>query len=90
MRSRATRRDALKQILAAGVGITAAPIVLRGQRTPISIAGQPVEIAGLFRNLVPVIAGNLVGGSVIVALVYYVIYVRPRRQQPAAAPAPQR
>lgn len=37
-------------------------------------AGQPVEIAGLFRNLAPVIAGNLVGGSVLVALVYYVIY----------------
>lgn len=42
-------------------------------------AGQPVEIAGLFRNLVPVIVGNLVGGSVLVALVYYVIYRRPTR-----------
>lgn len=42
-------------------------------------AGQPVEIAGLFRNLVPVIAGNLVGGSVLVALVYYVIYRWPAR-----------
>ena len=37
-------------------------------------AGQPVEVAGLWRNLVPVIAGNLVGGSVLVALVYHVIY----------------
>ena len=45
MRSRATRRDALKQILAAGVGMAASPIVLRGQPTPITIAGQPVEIA---------------------------------------------
>ena len=43
-------------------------------------AGQPVEIAGLSRNLVPVIAGNLVGGSVLVALVYYVIYRRPLRR----------
>lgn len=41
-------------------------------------AGRPLEIAGLAHNLVPVIAGNLVGGSVLVALVYYVIYVRPR------------
>jgi formate/nitrite transporter len=41
-------------------------------------AGQPVELAGLARNLVPVIAGNLVGGSVLVALVYYVIYRRPQ------------
>ena len=38
---------------------------------------QAVEVAGLWRNLVPVIAGNLVGGSVLVALVYYVIYLRP-------------
>lgn len=42
-------------------------------------AGQPVEIVALFRNLVPVIAGNLVGGSVLVALVYYVIYRWPAR-----------
>jgi len=41
-------------------------------------AGEPVALAGLWRNLVPVIAGNLVGGSVLVALVYYMIYVRPR------------
>ena len=41
-------------------------------------AGQPVELAGLARNLVPVIAGNLVGGSVLVALVYHVIYRRPQ------------
>ena len=39
-------------------------------------AGNPVELAWLWRNLVPVIAGNLVGGSVLVALVYYVIYGR--------------
>jgi formate/nitrite transporter len=39
-------------------------------------AGSPVELAWLWRNLVPVIAGNLVGGSVLVALVYYVIYGR--------------
>jgi len=34
---------------------------------------------GLARNLIPVIAGNLVGGSVLVALVYRVIYLRPKR-----------
>jgi formate transporter len=37
-------------------------------------AGQPVGFAWLWTNLVPVIAGNLVGGSVLVALVYYVVY----------------
>jgi formate transporter len=40
-------------------------------------AGHTPDLAGLARNLVPVIAGNLVGGSVLVALVYYVIYRRP-------------
>ncbi|MEZ5562690.1 MAG: formate/nitrite transporter family protein [Gammaproteobacteria bacterium] len=39
-------------------------------------AGQTVDFAMLWRNLVPVIAGNLVGGSVLVALVYHVIYRR--------------
>jgi hypothetical protein len=32
-----------------------------------------------------VIAGNLFGGSVLVALVYYVIYVRPARLDQAGA-----
>jgi len=40
---------------------------------------QAGHTAGLARNPVPVIAGNIVGGSVLVALVYHVIHVRPRR-----------
>jgi formate/nitrite transporter FocA (FNT family) len=48
-------------------------------------AGQPTELFGLVRNLVPVIAGNLVGGSVLVALVYYVIYRWPLRAREAGA-----
>jgi len=43
--------------------------------------GQVPEFAWLWRNLVPVIAGNIAGGSVLVALVYYVIY---RRGAPAS------
>ncbi len=42
-------------------------------------AGAPMPLSGLLHNLVPVIAGNLVGGSVMVALVYYVIYLRPKK-----------
>jgi formate/nitrite transporter FocA (FNT family) len=42
-------------------------------------AGEAVQISGLSRNLVPVIAGNILGGSVLVALVYYVIYRRPAK-----------
>jgi formate/nitrite transporter len=48
-------------------------------------AGDPVDVAGLFSNLVPVIAGNLAGGSVLVAFVYYVIYRRPLRERARAA-----
>ena len=39
-------------------------------------AGGAADFSWLWRNLVPVIAGNLVGGSVLVALVYHVIYGR--------------
>jgi len=36
---------------------------------------------GFFHNMVPVILGNIAGGSVLVALVYYVIYLRaPNRK----------
>jgi len=46
-------------------------------------AGHAADFAGLARNLVPVIAGNIAGGSGLVALVYYVIYMRPRREDDA-------
>ncbi len=45
---------------------------------PLAMAlGAPISGADMLRNLVPVIAGNIVGGSVLVALVYWVIYLRP-------------
>jgi formate/nitrite transporter len=50
-------------------------------------AGQTVGFAWLWRNLVPVIAGNLVGGSVLVALVYYVIYRRGARDTSSLEPS---
>ena len=40
-----TRRDALKQLGAAGAGLVAGSTVIRGQDRPIVVAGQPVEIA---------------------------------------------
>ncbi len=43
------------------------------------LLGAPLGWGDFARNLVPVIAGNIVGGSVLVALVYYVIYLRPAR-----------
>ncbi len=50
-------------------------------------SAQPVELSGLARNLVPVIAGNLVGGSVLVALVYHVIYRGPLRRTSTVEPS---
>ena len=50
-------------------------------------AGEPVELFGLARNLVPVIAGNIAGGGVLVALVYYVIYRLPLRDSATLAPS---
>jgi formate/nitrite transporter len=41
-------------------------------------AGQAADFAGLAGNLAPVVLGNVVGGSVLVALVYHVVYLRPR------------
>jgi formate/nitrite transporter len=40
--------------------------------------GDAITAAGMLGNLAPVIAGNIVGGSVLVALVYWVIYLRGR------------
>ena len=36
--------------------------------------GNALTVSGMFGNLVPVILGNLVGGSVFVGLVYHFIY----------------
>jgi formate transporter len=42
------------------------------------LLGAPLGALDMAANLVPVIAGNIVGGSVLVALVYWTIYLRPR------------
>lgn len=42
-----------------------------------ALLGAPIGALDIAAQLLPVIAGNLVGGSVGVALVYWVIYVRP-------------
>lgn len=49
------------------------------------LLGAPLGPMDMVRNLAAVIAGNVVGGSVLVALVYHVIYVRAAR---AATTAP--
>lgn len=51
-------------------------ILLKAAGWVLPAGGEAIGWTGLARNLFPVIAGNLVGGSVLVALVYYVIYRR--------------
>ena len=44
-----------------------------------------LTVAGMFQNLIPVVLGNLVGGSGMVGLVYYVIYRRGTATPTASA-----
>ncbi|MDP1650092.1 MAG: formate/nitrite transporter family protein [Rubrivivax sp.] len=44
--------------------------------------GAPLGVGDMLLNLLPVIAGNIVGGSALVALVYWVIYLRPGAAPP--------
>jgi formate/nitrite transporter len=46
----------------------------------IGVNADAVSWVGLSSNLVPVILGNLIGGSVFVGFVYYIIYLRARHE----------
>lgn len=53
------------------------PLAMLIEHGALGAGGAPtVTWAGMIGNLVPVIAGNLLGGSVLVGLTYYVIYRR--------------
>jgi formate/nitrite transporter len=56
-------------------------MLLKEGATTLPPGADAIGWMGLMRNLVPVIAGNLAGGSVLVALVYHIIYRRPARVQ---------
>ena len=49
-------------------------------------ASNALSVAGMLSNLVPVILGNLVGGSVFVGLVYHLIYRVAAAAQPTTPP----
>jgi len=44
---------------------------------------EGVTMNGLVANLIPVTLGNIVGGGVFVAFVFWVIYLRPVRKKKA-------
>ncbi|MBX3664595.1 MAG: formate/nitrite transporter family protein [Burkholderiales bacterium] len=52
-------------------------LLLKESGIALPAGAEMITVYAMFRNLVPVIAGNIVGGSVLVALVYYIIYRRP-------------
>jgi formate/nitrite transporter len=56
------------------------PLALLQQvRAPLALPGaELIDVWHMLRNLAAVILGNIVGGSVLVALVYHVIYHRGR------------
>jgi formate/nitrite transporter len=53
-------------------------LLLKWHGLPLPPGGEAITVAGMVENLVPVIAGNIVGGSILVALVYWAIYLRGR------------
>jgi len=54
-------------------------LLLKASGAALPAGGDAITLYAMCRNLVPVILGNIVGGSVLVALVYYVIYRRPAK-----------
>jgi formate/nitrite transporter len=52
-------------------------MLIKASAAAVPAGTEAITWAGFAGNLVPVIAGNLVGGSVLVALVYWTIYLRP-------------
>jgi formate transporter len=56
-------------------------MLLKDAGAVLPAGGDAIGAAGMLRNLVPVIAGNIIGGSVLVALVYHVIYRRSAGRQ---------
>ncbi len=54
-------------------------LLLKASGVALPAGAEFISVYAMFRNLLPVILGNIVGGSVLVALVYYVIYIRPAK-----------
>lgn len=54
-------------------------LLLKESCAVLPAGAEMITVYAMFRNLVPVIIGNIVGGSVLVALVYYVVYIRPAK-----------
>ncbi len=67
-----------------------AGLVLKGNSqitAAIAASGKPMDLSNLtvggflFKNLIPVTLGNIVGGAILVGVIYWFIYLRPAKQQ---------
>ena len=47
-------------------------------------AGAGIDLAAFIGNMVPVTLGNIVGGGGLVALTYWLVYLRPRSGNPGS------
>ncbi len=56
-------------------------LLLKAAGVALPPGGDATTVGAMFANLGPVIAGNIFGGSVLVALVYWVCYMRGRPKQ---------
>ncbi|MEQ1518932.1 MAG: formate/nitrite transporter family protein [Usitatibacteraceae bacterium] len=56
-------------------------LMIKSLDGPMPAGADAITVSAMFSNLGLVIAGNLVGGSVLVALVYWVIYLRGARKE---------
>ena len=54
-------------------------LLLKESGIALPAGADAITFYAMLRNLVPVSLGNIFGGSVLVALVYYVIYIRPKK-----------
>lgn len=59
------------------------PLAMMLQSSGTVEVANAVGVLGFLGNLVPVILGNLVGGSVFVGLVYHIIYLRGHSDNPS-------
>jgi formate transporter len=53
--------------------------MLIDERVTLPAGVEPADVVGLVRNLVAATLGNVVGGGVLVGLVYWFVYLRPTR-----------
>ena len=56
-------------------------LMLKASGAALPPGAEAITMYAMLRNLGPVILGNIVGGSVLVALVYHVIYGRPAKPE---------